>query len=210
MKTILANFDSDYFKTNTINILSTVYIRRMFESIASSIKKILPKGQNSLYLILFLLLVFAIYFYSTSKTSLYDSMDTGAYVTGAVGPNVNQVAAPPAGNKPVSAPAAPMTAGSGYSVQSVANPSDLLPKDQNSQWAALNPSTMNQGDILMPDLLQAGYHIGLDTIGQTLRNPNLQLRSDPVISKMDIGPWNQSTIEPDLGRVPLELGAGPR
>jgi hypothetical protein len=89
----------------------------------------------------------------------------------------------------------------------VANPADLLPKDENSQWSALNPTSMNKGDVLMPDLLQAGYHIGLDTIGQTLRNPNLQLRSDPIISKNDIGPWNQSTIEPDYGRVPLELGA---
>jgi hypothetical protein len=88
------------------------------------------------------------------------------------------------------------------------NPSDLLPKDSNSQWSALNPNTMNGGDILMPDLLQAGYHIGLDTIGQTLRNPNYQLRSDPVIQKADIGPWNQSTIEPDYGRVPLEIGQG--
>lgn len=92
--------------------------------------------------------------------------------------------------------------------QEVANPSDLLPKDENSQWAALNPNTMTKGDILMPDLLQAGYHIGLDTIGQTLRNPNLQLRSDPIIPKQDIGPWNLSTIEPDIGRVPLEISDG--
>jgi hypothetical protein len=60
----------------------------------------------------------------------------------------------------------------------------------------------------MPDLLQAGYHIGLDTIGQTLRNANLQLRSDPIIPKQEVGPWNHSTIEPDLGRVPLEIGVG--
>jgi hypothetical protein len=69
---------------------------------------------------------------------------------------------------------------------------------------------MNQGSVAMPDLLQAGYHIGLDTIGQTLRNANLQLRSDPIIQKQDIGPWNQSTIEPDLARVPLEVGYGAR
>jgi hypothetical protein len=111
------------------------------------------------------------------------------------------VAAPPA---TVAAPSA------GYAAQTVANPADLLPKDANSKWAALNPTSMNSGDILMPDLLQAGYHIGLDTIGQTLRNPNLQLRSDPIITKADIGPWNQSTIEPDYGRVPLELGTGPK
>jgi len=36
----------------------------------------------------------------------------------------------------------------------------------------------------------------------------LQLRSDPIIPKSNIGPWNQSTIEPDIGRVPLEIGVG--
>ena len=100
------------------------------------------------------------------------------------------------------------TTAPGYSAQSVASPQDLLPKDQNSQWAALNP--VSQGNIAAPDLLQAGYHIGLDTIGQTLRNANLQERSDPIIPKSSVGPWNQSTIEPDLGRVPLELGSGAR
>jgi hypothetical protein len=96
----------------------------------------------------------------------------------------------------------------GFDVSRAADPSDLLPNDENSQWSALNPNSSNKGDVLMPDLLQAGYHIGLDTIGQTLRNANLQLRSDPVIPKSLVGPWNQSTIEPDLARVPLELGAG--
>ena len=90
----------------------------------------------------------------------------------------------------------------------VSNPSDLLPHDVNSQWGELNP--MNKDGVNTPDLLQAGYHIGLDTIGQTMRNANLQERSDPVIAKSNIGPWNQSTIEPDLARTPLELGVGPR
>jgi hypothetical protein len=175
----------------------------MFENIASAIKKILPKDQTSLYVILLLLLVFAVFFYSNSKTQFFDSMDTGVSTA-----SVERAPALPSESM-IAAPA-PQVAGTGYALQPVANPSDLLPKDQNSQWSALNPSAMNKGDILMPDLLQAGYHIGLDTIGQTLRNPNLQLRSDPVISKADVGPWNNSTIEPDLGRVPLELGAGAR
>uniref|UniRef100_A0A6C0DCA6 Minor capsid protein P11 C-terminal conserved region domain-containing protein n=1 Tax=viral metagenome TaxID=1070528 RepID=A0A6C0DCA6_9ZZZZ len=177
----------------------------MFENIASAIKKILPKDQTSLYVILLLLLVFAIFFYSNSKTQFFDSMDTGVSTSGE-----KAVGAVPVPTAPMSNVPAQQSAGAGYALQPVANPSDLLPKDQNSQWSALNPSAMNKGDILMPDLLQAGYHIGLDTIGQTLRNPNLQLRSDPIISKTDIGPWNNSTIEPDLGRVPLELGAGAR
>ena len=94
----------------------------------------------------------------------------------------------------------------GYSLKEVANPKDLLPNDENSQWSALNPNTANKGDMVMPDLLKAGQHIGLDTVGQSLRNANLQLRSDPIIAKSDVGPWNHSTIEGDKGRVPLELG----
>ena len=92
----------------------------------------------------------------------------------------------------------------------VATASELLPSDQNSQWAALNPVSMNSGNIMSADLLQAGYHVGLDTIGQTMKNANLQLRSDPIIPKVDVGPWNQSTYEPDYARVPLEIGAASR
>ena len=70
----------------------------------------------------------------------------------------------------------------------------------------MNP--VNSGKVDLPDMLQAGSLIGVDTIGQTLKNPNLQLRSDPVIKKEQVGPWNFSSFEPDLGRVPLELGCG--
>lgn len=143
--------------------------------------------------------MWGLFTYSNSKTSIRDLMTTGTTPA-------------PEESKSGSAPAAPASTAAapaaGYALQPVANPSDLLPAD--SQWSALNPNSMSKGNILMPDLLQAGYHIGLDTIGQTLRNPNLQLRSDPIISKSDIGPWNQSTIEPDLARVPLEIGQGPR
>jgi hypothetical protein len=96
--------------------------------------------------------------------------------------------------------------GTGYTTSEVANPSDLLPSDENSQWSALNPAAAKKGDTTLPDLLKAGYHIGLDTIGQTLRNANLQLRSDPIINKAEVGPWNQSTIETDYARTPLEIG----
>jgi hypothetical protein len=96
---------------------------------------------------------------------------------------------------------------SGYALQPVANPTDLLPADKNSEWNNLNPTNVGADGIKMPDLLEAGYHIGLDTIGQSMRNANLQLRSDPVIAKADIGPWNQSTIEGDSTRQALEIGA---
>ena len=86
------------------------------------------------------------------------------------------------------------------------NPADLLPKDTNSQWAQLNPA--GKGDLANVNLLKAGYHIGIDTVGQTLRNANLQIRSEPPNPQVNVGPWNLSSIEPDFMRVPLELGQG--
>jgi hypothetical protein len=86
------------------------------------------------------------------------------------------------------------------------NPADLLPSDKNSEWAQLNPA--GKGDLANINLLKAGYHIGIDTIGQTLRNANLQIRSEPPNPQVNVGPWNLSTIEPDFMRPPLELGQG--
>lgn len=88
----------------------------------------------------------------------------------------------------------------------IQNPSELLPKDSNSQWAQLNPS--GKGELANINLLKAGYNIGIDTIGQTLRNANLQIRSEPPNPQLYVGPWNLSTIEPDFMRPNLELGAG--
>jgi hypothetical protein len=96
---------------------------------------------------------------------------------------------------------------SSCSKSNIQNPSDLLPKDSNNQWAQLNPS--GKGDLQnQPNLLKAGYHIGIDTIGQTLRNANLQIRSEPPNPQLNVGPWNQSTITSDFMRVPFELGSG--
>ena len=91
-------------------------------------------------------------------------------------------------------------------VQTIQNPEELLPKDTNSQWAQLNPS--GQGELQNVNLLKAGYHIGIDSIGTSLRNANLQIRSEPPNPQIYVGPWNQSTIQPDFLRPPLEIGSG--
>ena len=97
---------------------------------------------------------------------------------------------------------------SSCSKPNITNPSELLPKDTNTQWAQLNPS--GKGELANVNLLKAGYHIGIDTIGQTLRNANLQIRSEPPNPQLYVGPWNTSTIEPDFFRPPLEIGSGPQ
>ena len=78
---------------------------------------------------------------------------------------------------------------------STQNPSDLLPKDTNSQWSQLNP--IGKGDLSNINLLKAGSHIGIDTVGTSLRNANLQLRSEEPNPVVNTGPWNQTTMEAD-------------
>jgi hypothetical protein len=95
---------------------------------------------------------------------------------------------------------------SSCSQPNIQNPAELLPKDSNSQWAQLNPS--GKGELANVNLLKAGYHIGIDTVGQSLRNANLQIRSEPPNPQLNVGPWNASTIEPDFMRPPLEIGSG--
>ena len=93
---------------------------------------------------------------------------------------------------------APASAGS--------NPSDLLPASNSGDngWDVLNSVGTTAGSN--PDLLEAGHHTGIDTVGQSLRNANLQVRSDPQIPVTDTGPWNQTTIEPTNTQVPFNLG----
>ncbi len=82
------------------------------------------------------------------------------------------------------------------------NPMELLPNDPNSQWAQVNPA--GAGDIQGKNFLSAGALVGVNTIGQSLRNANLQLRAEPPNPQSQVSPWLVSTIEPDLQRRPLE------
>ena len=81
-------------------------------------------------------------------------------------------------------------------------PAELLPNAPNSQWAQVNP--VGAGDIQGKNFLSAGALIGVNTVGQSLRNGNLQLRAEPPNPQVNVSPWLQSTIEPDLQRRPLE------
>lgn len=80
--------------------------------------------------------------------------------------------------------------------------SELLPANEATQFAQLVPNNgQNKGNFLT-----AGYHVGINTVGQTLRNANRGLRSDPPNPQVKVSPWMQTTIEPDSNRKPLEIG----
>ena len=86
-------------------------------------------------------------------------------------------------------------------------PADLLPMSQDVvDFTQQFPSGVE--DVKDKNFLIAGFNIGINTVSSSLKNPNLQLRSDPYIPRQDTGPWNQSTImSSDLtNRKPLEIG----
>lgn len=87
------------------------------------------------------------------------------------------------------------------------NASDLLPTGQASAIQEFNIAKPI-GEGIMQDInsLKAGYHIGIDTVGQTLRNANRQVRSEPPNPQVPVSPFMNSTIAPDLMRKPLEIG----
>jgi hypothetical protein len=81
---------------------------------------------------------------------------------------------------------------------------DLLPKDENNTWAEVNPR--GQGSLEGVNLLEAGHHVGVNTVGQSRRNANYGIRSDPPNPKVKVSVWNESTIEYDNNRRALEIG----
>jgi hypothetical protein len=54
------------------------------------------------------------------------------------------------------------------------------------------------------NLLDPAKFIGANTIGSSMKNSNYDLRSAPSIPRREVGPWMQSTIDPDPYRKPLE------
>ena len=149
-----------------------------------------------------IVLVYAVYTYSDQKfVAPYERLESDV--------NARQKAVlsviSPAPVQQDGMAAAAAAAPSGASQLPVANPADLLPRDTNNQWGSLNPS--GSGDLQGQNLLSATFLTGIDTIGNTMKNANLQLRSEPPNPQLNVGPWNQSTFAPDLMRTPLELGS---
>ncbi len=152
-------------------------LSKMFSSV-----KIDLKSPTTILLILAVVaLIWCLYKYNKDLTMITSSMEDGSEET------KESSEQQPAQETPA------------MPAQTALSGSDLMPKDENKDHPALNSLSAN-----VPDVLSAGQHLGATS--QSLRNANLQVRSDPQIPSVDTGPWNKSTIEPDLGRVPLELG----
>lgn len=187
--------------------------------------KIFGKRQSSMLNILLILgvvvLIGVLLRYNSSKGGIMDSMSGNAFAN--VGLVEEQPSAEPsAENKPQQETAAVspvmttdgdqylpvqgLKSGNGASKncnnQQMMDPKDLLPKDNNNEWSNIMPNN----DLKNVHMLNSGHHIGINSVGSSLRNANLQLRSEPVIPQSNVGPWNNTTIEPDNLRRPLEIG----
>lgn len=164
-------------------------------------------------------LVIALVFYNNQKSSLLNAMNPGNNTSNNEDTDMDMNNDVNSNNENVE-PANPqgMNSGPGSATglrtitsgipenclaRATSNPVDLLPKD-NNDWGTMSPN--GEGDLENVNLLKSGHHMGVDTVGSSLRNANLQLRSEPPNPQTQVSPWLNSTIQPDLMRVPLELG----
>jgi hypothetical protein len=84
-------------------------------------------------------------------------------------------------------------------------PEELLPTDEEAdEWSKVNPK--GTGSLELKNFLEAGFHLGVDTQANTLRNANQQVRSEPPNPQLPVSVWMNSTIAPDQFRKPLEVG----
>ena len=88
--------------------------------------------------------------------------------------------------------------------QNSLSPSDLLPESESSEIKAFNDKNPDGEGILKGvNYLDAGFHVGVNTVGQSLRNANRNLREEPPNPRVVVSPWLNSTIDADLTRKPL-------
>lgn len=109
-------------------------------------------------------------------------------------------------NGPSSTSIANSTTSSNHINKPASNPQDLLPSNSaSSSWQTSVPNSELKGI----SLLNPAQLAGINTQGSSLRNANLQVRSEPANPRSNTNcPWNISTIETDTFRKSLEIGSG--
>jgi len=170
--------------------------------------------QNQTAVIIIIGIIFLGYYftqYSNDKNVIHDNMTVGANIGANAGHSANTTMDGPEGSQVVDddhldgAPIDFQVSNNGTNMTSctketIVNAAELLPK--GSEWDVNMPQNV---DI---SVLEPGNVIG--SASQSMRNSNLQIRSEPANPQMDVGPWNQTTMAPDDTRRPLEIGCGSR
>ena len=116
-------------------------------------------------------------------------------------------ASEPLGNNEMSLPVQFNRTPSQCYPQNTLTAGDLLPAEESKEISEFNQNyPIGEGVIKGINFLSSGYHIGVNTVGQSLKNANRQLRSEPPNPQVSVSPWMNSSIGPDLLRRPLEVG----
>jgi len=89
--------------------------------------------------------------------------------------------------------------------QKILTANELLPHDDSAAISDFDQDyPIGEGVKRGIEYLSSGYHIGVNTVGQSLRNANRQIRSEPPNPQVSVSPWLNSTIGPDLDRRALD------
>lgn len=84
--------------------------------------------------------------------------------------------------------------------------SELLPNGKvGADWAAVNP--VGTDDLKGQNFLQAGYHSNINIVGisQTKRNQSYDIRSELPNPQSKVGPFLNTTIDPDPFKISRSL-----
>lgn len=75
---------------------------------------------------------------------------------------------------------------------------DFLPKEINSQWfdTDFSQAKYNVNDDKLINTER--YVVGVNTVGQSLKNASYDIRGTIANPKFTVSPWNNSTMEPDF------------
>jgi hypothetical protein len=193
----MANNIGDYIKKNGANILLAIFVIAIAFIIGREIYlKYKVEGMGMLY-------NYAPYEQSSSKDEDVIQYGDGAGGCGMIRPEYEIDKIQPYENEIDGAYVEDITTNNEMEL----DPKDLLPTDDTALDFD-NQFPTGSGSVAGKNFLLPGHNIGINTIGSSKKNSNLQIRSDPVIPIQNVGPWNQSTIMPSdiLNRRSFNVG----
>jgi len=161
-----------------------------------NILKIFKSNAFIFFIAALILLSFSVHTMGSRKNSILDTFK-GSEPGNFLGDNTDksgQMSSNAAPDNKAKQPVAGMGKQNPKPLQQKINPADLLPNENNDL------SNLNKNLISGPPRY-------ISKQSDTLRNANLQIRSDPPVGNSETGPWNQATIQPDKMRKQFELGS---
>lgn len=162
--------------------------------------KDLLTSTNIIIFIIVVILIVAIYFYSTRKTTLEKMTN----------PTSGDTAVPSAANGAAPFKTQQTTgldkpdASATVPDRSATSPSDLLPSSAGANWGNLYPVQSDSG-VYVPSMIDPSFSIGLNSISGTTKQMSLDIRSTPVIAKQEVSPWNNSSTQPSVSKIGVDI-----